>query len=129
MSGMSDYLEKKLLDHTFRGEVYTPPTTIHLALFTTMPVDDGTGGVEVTGGSYARQAITFLATALGTGRSESAATVVFASMPAVSVVGAGLYDASTVGNLLFYKALGAPRAIAAGENLNVLAGDLALTLA
>lgn len=129
MSGMSDYLEKKLLDHVFRGEVYAPPEEIFLALFTTMPNDAGTGGVEVTGGSYARQATTFLAAALGVGRSESASTVIFASMPELTVVGGGLYDAATGGNLLFYRALGAPRALTAGENLNVLAGDTAVTLA
>lgn len=126
---MSDYLEKKLLDHTFRGEVYTSPATVHLALFTTMPVDDGTGGVEVTGGSYARQAVTFLATVLGAGRCDLASTVIFASMPAVTIVGGALYDAATGGNMLFYKALGAPRTLAAGDNLNVLAGDLSITLA
>ena len=30
--------------------------TLHLGLFTTMPADDGTGGVEATGSSYARVA-------------------------------------------------------------------------
>src|SRR5574340_242506 len=54
----SNYLEKKLLEHAFRNVVYTPPTTVYVALFNTLPAGDGTGGTEVSGGAYARQAIT-----------------------------------------------------------------------
>ena len=31
---MSDYLENKLVDYVFRGQAYTAPTTVHVALAT-----------------------------------------------------------------------------------------------
>lgn len=33
MSAMSNYLENKLIDHTFRGVAYTAPGTVYIALF------------------------------------------------------------------------------------------------
>jgi hypothetical protein len=41
MSQMTDYLEKKLLDHTLGKAAYTMPTTVYLALFTADPGDTG----------------------------------------------------------------------------------------
>src|SRR4051812_12603217 len=54
----SDYLENKIADLMFGATAFTPPVTYYLALFTTPPNEAGVGGVEVTGGGYARKAIT-----------------------------------------------------------------------
>lgn len=55
MSGLSDYAAKAQLGLITGQFGITPPTSIFLALFTTAPTSDaGTGGTEVTGGSYAR---------------------------------------------------------------------------
>ena len=62
---MSDYLENKLTDHVFSGTAYTAPTTIYIALFTSACSDSATG-TEVSGGSYARQAVTWAAASAGT---------------------------------------------------------------
>ena len=59
MSGFSDYLEDKVLDHVFGGNAYTAPTTLYVALYTVAPSDTG-GGTEVSGGGYARQTSTCL---------------------------------------------------------------------
>mgnify|MGYP000656172872 FL=1 len=56
MSAMSNYLENKLVDHIFRGVSFTAPAALHVALFTAAPSDSG-GGTEVSGGSYARAAL------------------------------------------------------------------------
>lgn len=64
MSSFSDYLENKVLDHVYRNVAYTAPTGTYLALYTVAPTDAG-GGTEVTGGGYARQAITFGASSGG----------------------------------------------------------------
>lgn len=34
MSAFSDYYENKILDHMIRGQAFTVPTTVYLALFT-----------------------------------------------------------------------------------------------
>ena len=52
-----NFLELKALDWILGAFSYTVPTTLYLALYTTAPTSAG-GGVEVSGGSYARVAIT-----------------------------------------------------------------------
>jgi len=53
----SDFLELKLLDHVLGNTAYTAPTIVYVALYTVAPTDAG-GGTEVTGGAYARVAVT-----------------------------------------------------------------------
>lgn len=57
MAGFSDTVENAVLDHVLGKTTYTAPATLYAALFTAAPSDSG-GGTEVTGGSYARVAIT-----------------------------------------------------------------------
>jgi hypothetical protein len=92
----SDYYENKIIDHLFRNQAFTPPTTVYVSLHSGRPGD--TGANEISGGGYARQAVTL--TAASGGASENSAAVSFSNMPAVTVVAFGLWDASTAGNLL-----------------------------
>lgn len=59
MAGKSAALEDAVLNW-MKGTTFTAANaTTYVALFTTNPTaDDGTGAVEVSGGAYARQAIT-----------------------------------------------------------------------
>ena len=60
MSAFSDYYENKILDHMIRGQAFTVPTTVYLALFTANTGLEGNSpSAEVSGGAYARVAITF----------------------------------------------------------------------
>ena len=54
MSNASNTLEELIGDHLLRSATWSKPTAIYVGLFTTMPSEDGTGGVEVSGGSYVR---------------------------------------------------------------------------
>ena len=45
MSAFSDYVENKLIDWMLRGQAFTPPATVYVALFTSAPADAG-GGTE-----------------------------------------------------------------------------------
>ena len=119
---LSNYLANELLDHTLRNLAYTPPTTVYLALFTVMPDVNGAGGTEVTGGSYARQAVTFGAASGGIAASTAAIT--FSSMPAAVVVGAALYDALTVGNMLHFGPWGSYSTITAATDFVVAVADV-----
>lgn len=120
---MSDYLEAKLLSHVLRASFYTPPDTVYVALFTAGP-SDSSSGTEVTGGSYARQAVTFAAPSSGS--SASSSSVTFTNMPAASIVGAALMDAATGGNVLFWVAT--TRTTTAGENLYLAVGGVTAAL-
>ena len=122
MSGaaMTDYLADAIRDHTLRNTAYTSPTTVYLALFSTATTEAG-GGTEVTGGSYARETITFNVGTLA-GEAEQSGTITFASMPTVTVVSLAVFDALTLGNMLFHGRLPRQRAITAGASyvLNTL---------
>jgi hypothetical protein len=60
MAGLMNYAEEKALEHFLvSGQTYTPAATVYVGLDTVAPDDAGAGGVEVTAGGYARQAVTF----------------------------------------------------------------------
>ena len=43
MAALSDYLESGLLNHIFRGQTFTKPTTIAIALTSGVPLDSDNG--------------------------------------------------------------------------------------
>lgn len=106
----SDYLENKLLDHTLKNTAYTSPAAVYAALFTTIPTD-AAPGTEVSGGSYARQAITFGAAAAGASANSVAVTFPAASAPWGACVAFAIFDALTVGNMLYWSELLGPRKV------------------
>lgn len=123
MASMTDYLEDKLRDHVLRNVVYTSPATVYLALFTTATTDAG-GGTEVSGGSYARQAVAFQAGAAGSGAGDNSAAGTFSNMPAGTVTHAALFDALTGGNMLLHAPLSSPKTPAAGDAISFAVGDI-----
>lgn len=145
MSAMSDYLENKLVDLTLRGQAFTAPATLYVSLHTTATTDAG-GGTEVSGGSYARVAVTAsLANFAGTqsagsttassgtgGATSNNNTITFPSPTANwgTVSHFGIWDASTAGNLLFHGALTTSKTINNGDAApSFAAAALAITFA
>ncbi len=128
MAEMSNYLENALINVTLRATAYTAPTTVYVALYTSDPTDADTG-TEVSGTSYARQAVTFGAPS--NGASTNSAAVEFpqagGSWGTVSYI--GIRDASTAGNLLYHTALDASKTIATGDVFRIATGSLSVTLA
>lgn len=122
---LSNYLENKLLDHFLSTTSYTMPSDVYLALYTVAPTDS-TSGTEVTGGSYARQAITFHAASSGATTNDS--NVDFAGMPSCTVVALAVCDASSSGNILVYGGLTANKTLDAGDILRVSSGDLSISI-
>lgn len=104
------------------GGITRPPatTTRYLALF-----DDT--DTEVTGGSYARQAVTFVTTGTD-GLVENSGTITFLNMPTVNVESGQLFDASTSGNALTaLTALSTPKSLTAGQAAVLSPGDITFT--
>lgn len=122
---LSNYLEDKLLDHFLGTTAYTKPTTAYLALYTVAPTDS-TSGTEVSGGSYARQTVTFSAASGGATSNDS--NVDFNGMPACTVVAVAVLDALTGGNILVYGPLTANKTVDAGDILRIGTGDLDITI-
>lgn len=131
MAGKSDYLENKILDHILGGGDYTRPATLYVALYTAAPTDAG-GGTEVTGGSYARLAVTndatnFPAAAGGTKSNGTAFEFPEATASWGEVVAFGLLDAPVAGNLLMWNNLNTPKTIDDGDTARFKAGELDFT--
>src|SRR5688572_15936538 len=105
---LTNFAENKLLDHILGKTSYTMPTT-YVGLFTAAPGEAG-GGTEVSGGSYARQALQ-PTTAAASGAADNSADVTFpaASADWGTVTHVGIFDASSGGNLLLYAALTASK--------------------
>ncbi len=128
MAEMSNYLETALINATLRNTSYTSPTTTYLALYTSDPTDADTG-TEVTGGSYARQAITFSSPSNGVTSNSSAIEFPTATASWGTVTYVGIRDAVTSGNLLYHTALDASKAIDTGDIFRISSGNLTVTLA
>src|SRR5271166_4391875 len=94
MPGFGDYVAQSTLDYLL--QLQAPPVIpgVWVALFTVPPADDGTGGTEVTGGSYARVQVAGTLVTNGTTASGDA-TLHFASVPAWVVSGMTVLDRTT----------------------------------
>lgn len=129
-AALTDYAENKIVDWLLRGQTFTPPVTGYWALYTTA-CSDSAAGTEVTGGSYARVAVTAsLANYAGT---QSAASTVASSgtggttsnnvavtFPAPtanwgSVTHTGFLDAATAGNQIICTALTTAKTVNNGD--------------
>ena len=128
MAAMSNYLENALVNAVLRGTNYTSPSAVYLALFTSDPTDAGTG-TEVSGGAYARKAITFGAPSDGVAVSSADVLFPVATASWGTITHIGIYDALTGGNLLFHGVLTNSKTIAADDQLKIAAGDVSITLA
>ena len=122
----TDYLETKLLAHTFSATAYTSPTTVYVALYTVAPTDSTTG-TEVTGGDYVRKSAALTTT--GNEATNSAAIEYpTATADYGTVVAVAVLDASTGGNMLAFASLAVSKTISTGDVLRIPAGDLDITL-
>jgi hypothetical protein len=130
MANISTYLADKLLDHANGKTSYTMPT-VYVGLYTTNPtMPAGTGGTEVSGGSYARVALgtNIGAAASGSATTTGALTWTQASANWGTVTGVGLFDASTAGNLLAAGPLSANEVVNSGDTFSFPIGNLTDTL-
>lgn len=123
-SGLSSYLGAKVNDHVLGNTAYSAPATVYVALFSS--------STEVTGGSYARVAVTNNTTnwpnatvatpsvkSNGTTITFPTATLDWASGANIDEV--RIYDASSGGNMLYYaEALGPRKAFTADASTDVL---------
>lgn len=127
MAEMSNFLENALINATLRATTYTSVATVYVSLWTSDPTDAGSG-TEVSGGSYARTAVTFGAPSNGV--TTNSADVTFPTATASwGVVGwIGINDAATSGNLLYHSPLDTSKTIDTGDIFKISTGNLSVTL-
>lgn len=135
-STASDYTHNSVMGLILKNTPWTPPTSLWLALFTTIPSLNGTGGVEVStaGTNYGRVQIT--AGAGWTG--PSGANLEYSNTDNIqflvptgnwgTITGAGLYDAQTGGNLMWVSTMATSKTVSNGDGApRVLAGQMRLS--
>lgn len=129
-ASLSDFAENKIVDATLRGQALGAPISFHIALYTACPTDS-TAGTEVTGGSYARVAVTnslvnwagtqaAASTLASTGASGTTSNNISVIFPAPTanwgvVTCVGWMDAATAGNNWIYNALTVNKTINNGD--------------
>jgi len=128
MAEMSNYLENALINATLRNTAYTSPSTVYVGLFTSDPTDAGSG-TEVSGGSYARVAVTFGAPSNGASTNSAAVEFPQATGDWGTITHIGILDASSSGNLLYHTALDNSKVIQTGDIFKIATGNLSVTLA
>lgn len=107
----------EILDYLFGSG---SPATLYIGLYTDAPDADGTGGTEVTGGSYARKAVTNNDTewpdAVG-GIKSNANPIVFVTASANwgTVEAAGVFAASSGGTPKYFGDLDTARTVNNGD--------------
>lgn len=126
----SKYLEQNILDHVFKGSKYPVPS-LYVALFTDPPDNTGSGGTEVSGGSYARQSIDFdAATGMTPASTDSKADVQFPAATADwgTIKAVGIYDASSGGNMLLFADLVTNKTVSDRDIFTIPAGNFTIQL-
>ena len=137
---LGDFSENKLIDWFFRAQAIgitgasaaagTGPATLYVGLVTSASSDSAVG-TEVTGGSYARVAVTSsmanwagtqsagsTTASTGTGGTTSNNGTITFPAPTANwgvVTGYAVFDASTAGNMIFYTALTTNKTINNGD--------------
>ena len=108
----------------------------YVGLFSTTPTANTASGTEISGSSYARQAVASTAWSAITQNADTIHDQISNSnaitFPAVTttgytVAGVGIWDALTAGNLLFYVAV-TSQAVAVGNQYQIAAAALVIEI-
>jgi hypothetical protein len=133
---MSDFLENEILDHILSAATYTAPATVYIGLWTSALTDASTGATagEVSGGSYARVAVTNNATnwpAASGGSKSNGADFTFPTATAGwgTVTHFAILDSATLGagNILYWADLTVSKTVSNGDIVKFATGSITIT--
>lgn len=134
-STLSNATSQQYLDYLLKGVALPSlPASLWLALFTTTPNLNGTGGVEVStsGTGYARVELPRVSGTwtgpTGTNQEYNNTTELVFPVPTGNwgtIVSLGIYDASSNGNLIFISTIATSKQVSVGDGApRVLASQL-----
>jgi hypothetical protein len=141
-SGRGTVTDSSILQFVLGKATFTAPVGCYAALFSTIGTADPGGPnplpTELTGGSYARATIDAANSAAAWSATTTDATGVWKtnaaqiSFPTASAgwtaaTGYGLYDAATVGNLLYWGTFGSATTVGAGATASFAPAALKVT--
>lgn len=129
-SNLALYAENKSLELLVGKTAFALPTG-YVGLFTVIPDEDGAGGTEASAGNYARKSTAgadWAAAAAGAITNANDITFIeCASANWGTIVGIGIWDASSAGNMIFWIPLGASQVVNIGNTFRLPAGDVDIT--
>lgn len=128
MNNLSNYTEKKLMDHIFGIATYTPPSNIYIALHLTDPTDSGGGSEVANANNYARvlhnswnAASSRLSNNNGEITFNQCTTADWGTIPYWALWDSGTYGS---GNMLCYGTFNTPKEIIVGNVPTITSGDI-----
>lgn len=124
----SNYLRGKVIDVSLRATAYTAPASVYVSLHTADPTAGAIAGTEVSGGWYIRKAATFAAQSTA-GQTSNSNTITYDPVTAgpVTVTHFAVWDAETLGNMLYYGPLASSKTFATTDVPSWLPGQVAIT--
>jgi hypothetical protein len=126
MANSSYTLDTALLNATLLGNTFTGNATQYMSLYSVTPTGN-TGGTELSGSGYSRQTSAFT---VANNVATLSGNVVFTASGGswVPVVAAGIMDAPSAGNLLYFNTLPTAKTVANGYTLTFVSGNVTITL-
>lgn len=132
---ISYFLESKILGHVTGFQVYSPPTTIWVGLFSTAPSQSG-GGTELSSAAnpgYYRQPVTWAAPSGTPPTIQNSNLLRWPPSGGVqsgwpSVIAIGLFDNLVGGNLLWWGPIAPSNSINVGDDFSIQPLGLTLKL-
>ncbi len=123
----SNYWKTAAINAALRGQNFTAPTALYIALYTSNPTASDTGQ-EVSGGGYTRQPVTFAAPTISGDQAKTSNTADInfpvATADWGTITHIGIRDAAAGGNLIYYGPVNSPRTILANDRVRFLAGSI-----
>ena len=125
---LTDTFENRVLNWLLTSSSVTRPSAWYVGLYASgNQPSDSASGTELSGNAYARQSVAFSVT---NNVASNSATLTFPTATASwgTLTFAGIFDASSGGNLIAYAQLGASKTIDTNDILQISASSLTLTL-
>ena len=131
-SNLALYAENATLELLVGKTAFATPTT-YVGLFTVIPDEDGAGGTEASAGNYARKSTAGADwAAAAAGAITNANDITFIEAASANwglIVGIGIWDAASAGNMIFWIPLDANKQVDVGDTFRLEAGDIDITAA
>lgn len=126
---LTDAAEARVLNWLTGNTTVAPTMPLNVRLMTANGSDaaPGTEVVNAGGSTYTPQTASFPA-ASGTTQTSNSADIVFANMPACTVVGVEIWDSAGTPFRWWWGPAVAPKIVNLGQTVRILAGQLVLNM-
>ena len=125
---LTDDFENRTLNFLLTASSVTRPTAWYVGLYASgNQPSDSSAGTELSGSGYARESVSF---SVSGNVAQNSSTITFNTATGNwgTITYAGIFDASTGGNLIAYAQLGASKTIETNDILQIASGQLTVTI-